>query len=75
MTSKLDHRTTDVKPAMLSGVKTGNGIHHDDYSIRGIAHVQTYRKDNIFMQRKVTQRFISYYSILFFCFILFHCIA
>ena len=39
MTSHLDsHMTTDVKPDMLSGVQTGNGIPHDRYNIRGIAH-------------------------------------
>ena len=52
MTSHLDsHMTTDVKPDMLSGVQTGNGIPHDRYNIRGIAHVRTNRKDDIFMQR------------------------
>ena len=30
MTSHLDsHMTTDVKPDMLSGVQSGNGISHD----------------------------------------------
>ena len=39
MTSHLDsHTTTDIKPDMLSGVQTGNGISHDRYDIRGIAH-------------------------------------
>ena len=39
MTSHLDsHKTTDIKPEMLSGVQTGNEIPHDDYNIRGIAH-------------------------------------
>ena len=52
MTSHLDgHTTTDVKPDMLSGVQTGNGIPHDRYNVRGIAHVRTNRKDDIFMQR------------------------
>ena len=33
MTSHLDsHKTTDVKPNMLSGVKTGNGIPHNRYT-------------------------------------------
>ena len=51
MTSDLDsHMATDVKPAMLSGVQTGNGIPHDRYNIPGIVHVRTNKKDNIFMQ-------------------------
>ena len=52
MTFHLDsHTTTDVKPDMLSGVLTGNGIPHGRYNIRGIAHVLTKSKDYIFMQR------------------------
>ena len=38
------HRTTDIKPEMLSGVQTGNGTPHDKYDIRGIAHARTNRK-------------------------------
>ena len=58
MPSHLDsHTTTDVKPDVLSDVKTGNGILHDTYNIRGIAHVRTNRKDNIFMQRRLGQIF------------------
>ena len=38
---------------MLSGVQTGNGTSHDKYNIRGIAHVCTIRKDNIFRQRRL----------------------
>ena len=58
MTSRLDsHTTTDVKPDMLSGVQTGYGIPHDRYNIRGIAHVSTHRKDDIFMQRHLVQSF------------------
>ena len=54
MTSHFDsHRTTDMKPEMLSGVQTGNGTPHDKYNIRGIAHVRTNRKDDIFMQRRL----------------------
>ena len=54
MTSDLDsHTATDVKQDMLSGVQTGNGIPHDRYNIRGIAHVRTNRKDDIFMQRRL----------------------
>ena len=38
MTSHLNsHRTTDIKPEMLSGVQTGNGTPHDKYSICGYA--------------------------------------
>ena len=52
MTYHFDsHTTTDVKPDMLSDVQTGNGIPHDGYNIRGIAHVRTNRKDDILMQR------------------------
>ena len=58
MTSHLNsHRTTDIKPEMLSGVQTGNGTPHDKYNIRGIAHARTNRKDNIFMQRRLVQNF------------------
>ena len=58
MTSHLNsHRTTDIKPEMLSGVQTGNGTPHDIYNIRGIAHAQTNRKDDIFMQRRLVQNF------------------
>ena len=56
MTSHLNsHRTTDIKPEMLSGVQTGNGTPHDKYNIRGIAHACTKRKDDIFMQRRLVQ--------------------
>ena len=71
MTSPLNsHGTTDIKPEMLSGVQTGNGAPHDKYNIRGIAHVWTNRKDDIFMQRRLVQnstflvRFISYFPVL-----------
>ena len=58
MTSHLNsHRTTDIKPEMLSGVQIGNGTPHDKYNIRGIAHAQTNRKDDIFMQRRLVQNF------------------
>ena len=58
MTFHLDsHGTTDIKPEMLSGVRTGNSTPHDKYDIRGIAHAQTNRKDNIFMQRQQGQIF------------------
>ena len=36
MTSHNDsHTTTDVKPEMIPGVQTRNGIPHDKYNIRG----------------------------------------
>ena len=50
-------KTTDFKPDMLSGVQTGNGIIHDRYHIRGIAHARTNRKDDILMQRWLGQIF------------------
>ena len=54
MTSHRDsHTITDVKPEMIPGVQTGNGIPHDKYDIRGIVHARTNRKDNIFMQRRL----------------------
>ena len=53
MTSHRDsHTTTDVKPEMIPGVWTGNGIPHDKYDVRGMAHARTNRKDDIFMQRR-----------------------
>ena len=56
MTSHLNsHRTTDIKPEMLSHVETGNGTPHDKYNIRGIAHARTNRIDDIFMQRQPVQ--------------------
>ena len=54
MTSHRDsHTITDVKPEMIPGVQTRNGIPHDKYNIRGIAHVRTNRKGDIFMQRRL----------------------
>ena len=56
MTSYLDSQTrTDVKPDMLPGVQTGNGIPHDRCNLRGIAHARTNRKDDIFMERGLGQ--------------------
>ena len=49
---------TDIRLEMLSCVQTGNGIQHDDYNICCFAHVCTYRKDSIFMQRQLLQSFI-----------------
>ena len=52
MTSHRDsHTTTDVKPEMTPGVWNRNGIPHDKYDVRSIAHARTNRKDDIFMQR------------------------
>ena len=54
MTSHLNsHRTTDIKPEMLSAVQNGNGTPLDKYNIRSIAHTRTKRNDNIFMQRQL----------------------
>ena len=53
----ISHRdsqtTTDVKPEMIPGIQTGNGIPHDKCNLRGIAHERTNRKDVIFMQRRL----------------------
>ena len=58
LTSHLNsHRTTDIKPEMLSGVQTGNGTLHDKCNIHGIAHARTNRKDDFFMQRRLVQNF------------------
>ena len=54
--------TTDVKPDMLSGVQTGNGIPRDRFNIRGNAHGRTNRKDDIFMQRRLGQILHVYWS-------------
>ena len=54
MTSQRDsHTTTDVKPEIIPGVQTENGIPHDKYNIRGIVHARTNRKDDIFGQRRL----------------------
>ena len=54
MTSYRDsHNTTDVKPEMIPGLYTGNGIPHDEYNLCGIVHKHTNRKDDIFMQRRL----------------------
>ena len=53
ITSHRDNHTiTDVKPEMIPGVQTGNGIPHDKYSIC-IALVRTNRKDDIFRERQL----------------------
>ena len=48
------HRTTDIKPEMLSGIQTGNGTLHDKYNILGIAHACANR-------RRLGQKFIYVY--------------
>ena len=54
MTSYLDSQTTtDVKPEMITGVQTGNGIPHDKYTIHSNSNVRTNRKDDMFMQRRL----------------------
>ena len=69
MTSHLDsHRTTDIKPELLSGVQTGNGTPHDKYNKRGIAHVRTNRKGDIFLQRRLVQNFTFILEWRSFCF-------
>ena len=63
MISHLDScrcTTTDVKPEISSGDHTGNRIPHDEYNIRGIALAHTYRKDDIFMQRRLVQSFTEW---------------
>ena len=54
MTSHRDiHTKIDVKPEVIPGIQTGNGIPHDKCNLRGIAHARTNKKDDIFMQRRL----------------------
>ena len=54
MTSHINrHKTTNIKPEILSGVQTENGTPHGKYNTRGIAYARTNRKDDIFMQRRL----------------------
>ena len=54
MTSHHDiYTTTDVKPEMIPGIQTGNGIPLDKCNLRGIAHASSNKKDDIFMQRRL----------------------
>ena len=54
MTSHHDiYTTTDVKPEMIPGIQTGDGIPHDKCILRGIAHAHSNKKDDIFMQRRL----------------------
>ena len=58
MTSHLDsHRTTDIKPEMLSGVQTEMELHMIKYNIHGMAHARQNIKEDIFMQRRILQSF------------------
>ena len=58
ITFHLDsHRTTVIKPEMLSGVQTRNGYPNGKYNVRDLPHAHTNRKDNIFMQRQLVQNF------------------
>ena len=41
------HTTTDVKPEIILGVQTGNGIPHDKYNVCGIVHTHTNKKEDI----------------------------
>ena len=52
MTSHHDiHTKINVKPEVIAGIQTRNGIPHDKCNLRGIAHARTNKKDDIFMQR------------------------
>ena len=60
MTSHLNsHRTTDIKPEMLSGVQTGNGTPHDKYNIRGIARAHKQKRRHF--HAKTTSAKLYYY--------------
>ena len=51
MTSHHDiYTTTDVKPEMIPGIQTGNGIPNDKCNLRGISHARSNKKDDIFKQ-------------------------
>ena len=56
MTSHHDiYTTTDVKPEMIPGIQTGNGIPPDKCNLCGIAHARKNKKEKIFMQRRLGQ--------------------
>ena len=61
MTFHVDsHATTDLKPKLVSGVKTENKIPHDEQNVGGISHAHTLRMDKNFMQRhELLQSFIK----------------
>ena len=47
------HIKIDVKPEVIPGIQTRNGIPHDKCNLPGIAHARTNKKDDIFMQRQL----------------------
>ena len=62
MTSHLDsHKTTDIKPEMLSGVQPGDGTPHGKYNIHGIAHARTNKKKRHF-HAKMTSATLYIYN-------------
>ena len=55
MTSHHDsHITTDVKSEMIPVFQTGNGVPHDRYNTRGIAHAHTKRKRRLYIEEAHT---------------------
>ena len=38
---------------MIPGIQTRNGIPHDKFNLRGIAHTRTNKKEDIFKQRQL----------------------
>ena len=38
---------------MIPGIQTRNGIPHDKFNLRGIAHAPTNKKDDMVMQRRL----------------------
>ena len=67
------HTTTDVKPELIPGVQTGNGIPHDKHN----THTRSNRKDNIFMQRQLyideAHTALDIFRLVVFFFSLSHC--
>ena len=51
------HTITDIKQKILSGFQTGYRLPFDEYNICGIVDDYTYRKNNIFMQRRPLQSY------------------
>ena len=64
MTSHLNsHRTTVIKPEMLSGVQNGNGTSHDKYNIRGIAQTEKMKFScKVYTLMKLTRRW-TYFAL------------
>ena len=59
MTSHLDnHKTTDIKPEILSGVQTENGTPHEKYNIHGIAHARTKKRRHFHAKTNSAKLFI-----------------